>query len=108
METVDGMPLMIIAGAIYGAHTMVIVALISMTLVIPVTDNVEETPVLVGVIPYVHLMVIAALITGVNVLISKENKSIEKPSKKPKMMPENTDKIIELYCVYIMKLFDIS
>merc|ERR1712017_29107 len=96
METVDGMPPMIIAGAIYGAHTMVIVALISMTLVIPVTDNVEETPVLVGVIPSVHLMVIAALIIGECVLNSTENKSTEKPSKKPKMMPENTDKINEL------------
>merc|ERR1711990_1393918 len=99
---------MIIAGAIYDAHTMVIVALISMKLVIPVTDNVEETPVLVGVILSVHNMVIVVLITGVTVLNSTENKLIEKPSKKPKMMPENTDKINELYCVYIMKLFDIS
>merc|ERR1712167_466603 len=87
-------------GVMLGAHTMVIVVLISMILVLLVMDLVVETPVLAGVILLVLIMVIVAQIIGECVPTIKVNKLIEKPLKKLPKLPEGTDEINKMSDIF--------
>jgi len=79
------------AGVMLGAHTIKIAVKISMILVALVKICAVVTPVLVGVMKLVPIMVIAVQIIVACVLIITENKLIEKPSKNLPKLLELTD-----------------